>query len=109
MSEWVQWETELGRQEAEREVEAILARRREAQGLAVGGPPVLSLEDELVRELVAIGDELKAFAVATGPLRQRRDEVVAGLRAAGYSWHRLAGLAGTSRQALMERATPEKR
>ncbi len=38
-------------------------------------------------------------------LLARRDELVAGLHAEGVSWVELAGLAGTSRQALMKRST----
>lgn len=58
--------------------------------------------ERIAAELVELERDRLALLV-------RRDELVDELRAGGVSWGRLARLAGTSRQALMKRATPEKR
>lgn len=56
--------------------------------------------------LEAVAAQLHALERDRALLLDRRDELVAGLRAGGASWDVLAAAAGTSRQALMKR--PER-
>ena len=53
--------------------------------------------------LGAVGEELAWIDRDRLAVLARRDELVAGLRAAGVSWDVLAAAAGTTRQALMKR------
>lgn len=78
---------------------AARARRDGARAAAAAAADVDALE-RLVR---TSRDELVHLEAQTARALARRDAAVAGLRAAGYSWGRLAILAGTTRQALMKR------
>ena len=48
-------------------------------------------------------DDLAALEEQADALRARRDRALVELRKAGYSWGRLAGLAGTTRNAVKKR------
>lgn len=80
---------------------AAMDRRREAlRRVDRAGATRVSVLERIAAELVELERDRAA-------LLARRDELVDELRAGGVSWGRLARLAGTSRQALMKRATPE--
>lgn len=59
-------------------------------------------------QLRAIARRLEALELERAGLMATRDAAVGDLRAAGYSWGRLAAMAGTTRAALIQRrASPE--
>lgn len=68
------------------------------RGRRRGGPPRDPLAD-----LERVARDLAQTEARAAGLRRRRDELVAGLAAAGVPWPALAAAAGTSRQALQKR------
>ena len=82
------------------EVRAAARARRDASRAAAAAAADV---DALERLVTGARDELAHLEAQTARALARRDAGVAGLRSAGYSWGRLALLAGTTRQALMKR------
>jgi len=66
-------------------------------------PPAPAAPGGWMEGLEAVAADLRRLEVDRAALVARRDELVAGLRAAGASWDVLAAAAGTTRQALMKR------
>ena len=55
---------------------------------------------DLLAELVSLGAEVDFAAETQAKALDRRNEIVAALRAQGMSWVRLAGIAGVTPAAL---------